>query len=351
MNRKRIKKALIGAVMIFGLCLGGAVLPEEQTIRAASGQIYSCTIHPCYSHPVTEEIEDSGGQASSATGQGMVAGMIGTTGMLEVTEEGKYYLTFRMSLMDYTSNQSFKVQSWGGSGWKEASMGVTNTGTDSNGTTADVCIEVPAKKCVVRGSAYVEPMERNVIFYLYPDSFQTGKPSGMKATMVTEISTSASSVGSSTKNSSSAGSSTEDNRSKASSSESGSTTATNPSSDSTEKKDTSDSAAATAPSAASSVEENTAMEDEAVDPAQELESIEGLSLSTGGAETAEKAVADNEQMVAQNISGFMGTWQWTLVFTISLTVSGLILLGTAAWIVYYFRRNWWRWGYEDDDDE
>ena len=68
-------------------------------------------IHPCYAHPVTGEIEDSGGEASYATGQGMVEGAVYTTGILEVTDSGNYYLTIRLSLMDYTSNHSFWVQS------------------------------------------------------------------------------------------------------------------------------------------------------------------------------------------------------------------------------------------------
>lgn len=119
---------------------------------AAAGTIYTCNITPSYSHPVTGVIEDAGGEASYATGQGMVTGAVHTTGMLEVTEEGNYYLTFRLSLMDYTSNHSFQVQNVGDSGWSTPNMGITGNGSDSNGTTADICVQVPSENCIVRGS-------------------------------------------------------------------------------------------------------------------------------------------------------------------------------------------------------
>ena len=84
---------------------------------AASGTVYSCTINRCYAHPVTGVIEDSGGESSYATGQGMVEGCVYSNGILEVSDDGAYYLTIRMSLMDYTSGHSFQVQNVGDSGW------------------------------------------------------------------------------------------------------------------------------------------------------------------------------------------------------------------------------------------
>ena len=90
-------------------------------------------LHPCYRHPVTGEIEDSGGEASYATGQGMVDGAVYPTGILELTDSGEYYLTIRMSLMDYTANHSFWVQNVGDSGWSTPALGVTGSGTDNNG--------------------------------------------------------------------------------------------------------------------------------------------------------------------------------------------------------------------------
>ena len=46
----------------------------------------------------------------------------------------------------------------------------------------------------------------------------------------------------------------------------------------------------------------------------------------------------------------MGTW--ILILTVSMTFSGLVLLGVAATIVYYYRKNWdKRGGDQDEYDE
>ena len=50
-------------------------------VYAANGTVYTCAITPCYQHPVTGVIEDSGGEASYVTGQGMVEGAVYDTGI------------------------------------------------------------------------------------------------------------------------------------------------------------------------------------------------------------------------------------------------------------------------------
>ena len=158
MREKNWKKNLL-------TCFGAAVLFVAATlgfpvtsVHAESGSVYSCTINRCYSHPVTGEIEDSGGEASYATGQGMVEGAVYASGLMEVTDSGNYYLTIRMSLIDYTSGHSFSVQNVGDSGWSGTGVAVTANGSDSNGTTSDICIQVPSENCIVRVSMYVTPL-------------------------------------------------------------------------------------------------------------------------------------------------------------------------------------------------
>ncbi|MBQ9062427.1 MAG: hypothetical protein IJ121_06355 [Eubacterium sp.] len=171
------------------IVLAGCMIIRPVTVRAESGTIYACTIHPCYRHPVSGEIEDSGGEAAYATGQGMVEGCVSTAGMLEVTDSGRMYLTMRLSLVDYTSDHAFQVQSWGDSGWTDPPIGITGEGSDKNGKTWDITMEVPSEQCVVRGTMMVTPMGRSVIYYFYPDNFTPGEAdgaNGMKAAMVTE---------------------------------------------------------------------------------------------------------------------------------------------------------------------
>ena len=166
-KRNHLKK--ISGFLALAVCgfLGigaGAVSEIAVPVYAESGTVYTCTVNRSYSHPVTGVIEDSGGEASYTTGQGMVEGAVYGDGILEVTDSGGYYLTIRMSLMDYTSNQTFAVQNVGDSGWSSTGTAVTATGSDSNGTTADVCIQVPSENSIVRIGMYVTPMGRDVIF-------------------------------------------------------------------------------------------------------------------------------------------------------------------------------------------
>lgn len=88
MKALKIKKKFLAGFlsMMLALFMGAGIAAVP--VYAASGTVYTCVIHPCYAHPVTGEIEDSGGEASYATGQGMVDGAVYTSGILEVTDSG-----------------------------------------------------------------------------------------------------------------------------------------------------------------------------------------------------------------------------------------------------------------------
>ena len=342
---KKIRKIFVGLLAALVLTVMGAGIGAVP-VRAASGNIYTCVIHPCYAHPVTGVIEDSGGEASYATGQGMVDGAVYTTGILELTDSGEYYLTIRMSLMDYTSNHSFWVQNVGDSNWSSPAIGVTGNGTDDNGATADICMQVPSENCVVRGSMYVEPMGRDVIFYLYPSDYTAGNNTNMNATMVTEASGSGgtstySGSGSTSTESGTSGSGSTNTQSESTGNGNASLSGSSLQSDSellsSDSSDTEPVDNSTeAPALSSSI-------DEAAQPTPstdaELSDAQGLSLSTA-ADTVEEA---------EDMAGSSGGS--VFVMGTAVTVSGLILMGTAAVIVYFFRKNWRRWGGGYDDDE
>ena len=337
---RKVKKALAGLLAVFVLTLLGTGTGAAE-VQAASGNVYTCVIHPCYAHPVTGVIEDSGGEASYATGQGMVDGAVYTTGILELTDSGEYYLTIRMSLMDYTSGHSFWVQNVGDSGWSTPALGVTGNGTDSNGATADICIQVPSENCVVRGSMYVEPMGRDVIFYLYPSDYTAGNSTDMNAAIVTSASGSSTSGGSSGSAGGSGSGSTDTGSGNTGTGTAGSSLQSGSlSSSGSEDSQTSEEGEDTeeAPALSSSIEEAAASSgDSAADT--ELNDVQGLSLST-----AEQASA------SETDSGSGGNGPFAV--GAAVTISGLILMGAAALIVYFFRKNWRRWGggYDDDED-
>lgn len=335
-------------VLLCALCLAAGSFKID--VRAASGSVYTSTITRCYRHPVTGAIEDSGGESGYATGQGMVEGCVGATGLLEVTDSGEYYLTFRMSLMDYTTDHSFLVQNVGDSGWKEMALGQTGSGTDSSGTTADVCVQVPSENCIVRISMYVTAMGRNVVFYIYPGDYQQGNQTGFQATMVTESTpqTDGTSSGQTAANSNTAsGSASQSSTDKNPTAETGTSAdkkETQTSADTTKKEET----------AASTVIEKTETEDTKEDTTEKtktsesssltsiLDSADGLSLSTDAEqeESSENVTTEKESSI--------GTIFATAA---AVTISGVILMWSAAGIGYLFRKNWYRWGGGKDDEE
>lgn len=361
-TRKLLSLMLSLAILFAGLNL------SIQPAHAATGSVYTCSIVPSYRHPLTGSVEDSGGESSYATGQGMVDGCVYSTGMLEVTSDNKYYLTIRMSLMDYTSGHNFQVQTTGDSGWSKTVYGQTAAGSDSNGNTADICIQVPSEKCIIRTSMYVEPMGRDVIFYIYPNNFQAGNSTDMHATMVT----------SSADNQTGTSQNTSDNESnntastaQSASQDSGQTSQTNTqnsaSADSSKAASSSLSTGnltsgqgltADASTDGTSADEtatvpalgNNDMDSTQADAAQnsaEINSAEGLSLSTAvdtdsdGNDNNANASGNNTYTVGEQIA----------IRMIPPLVVGVVLIAAAAAVVYYFRKNWYRWGGGEDDDD
>ena len=332
MTIKRLKNRLSACFLAAATVL--AMIPAVP-VHAESGTVYSCTINRSYSNPVTGEVEDSGGEASYATGQGMVEGCVYGSGMLEVTDSGNYYLTVRLGLMDYTSNQSFSVQNVGDSGWMSTSTAVTGNGSDSNGTTADLCIQVPSENCVVRGSMYVSPMGRDVIFYFYPSNYSEGNSVGMNPAFVTEASGSGAAAQQSVDQGAASGETLEtaDASGSTEDSEESGTEATDE--QAAEASGSTGLASDGLQSAVSAGDSDTASD-------EELKSAQGLSLST------EEDVSDEDGGLSLPESG---TIRSILVLTVSITVAGLILMLVAALLIWFFRKNWRRWGGEDDDDE
>ena len=339
--KNRIKSVVMASALGLAM-LAGFPAVEAQ---AATGSVYTCTINRCYAHPVTGAVEDSGGAGSYATGQGMVEGCVYPTGILEVADDGNYYLTIRLSLMDYTSGHDFQVQSVGDSGWSSTGYTQTGTGSDSNGTTADVVIQVPSENCIVRGTMYVEPMGRNVVFYLYPSNFSEGNNTDMNATMVTESAASNGTAAESAASGGTAAESSSDGESAVSGS-SGSLSSGNSSlqSSGSTSSDSSTGSVSSGKKLQSSISEAAKPSSESETPSTDsstLDSAEGLSLST-----AKDADAADSDSTSTSTSG-------NKVFQIALAVLvvGLILIGVVAAVVFYFRKNWRRWGGGQDDDE
>lgn len=340
-------------------------------VFAASGSVYTCTINRLYQHPVTGEIEDSGGEQSYAVGQGMIEGCIYPTGILEVTDSGEYYLTIRVSLMDYTSGHSFEVQSWGDTDWEKTSAGITGTGTDSNGSTADICIKVPNENCIVRGTMFVETMGRDVIWYMFPDNYKSGNSTDITATMVTEsaVSTVQSEEPATqpvyepeTEPQTYYQVQEEPSQQNTAAEQSYTDVHEAVDSSSTPSNDNKIANGNTAEEKDSKAEETTSSEiilnsiqKEVAEPETDDESLDldyesigkakGLTLSTASSENVE-----NETDIV-NASGDQGAGSRILESTLSILIPGLILIAACVLAVYFIRKNWHKWGHAPDDDE
>ena len=344
MNIAKQKNKILAVLMAFALAVTLTAGFSAMKAYAASGNVYTCVINRCYAHPLTGEIEDSGGESSYATGQGMVEGCVYDGGILEVTDDGAYYLTIRLSLMDYTSDHSFWVQSVGDTGWSSPSeIGITATGTDSNGSTADVCMRVPSENCIIRGSMYVEPMGRYVIFYVYPSDYSEGNNTDMNATMVTTGTAASGNDGSASGTSATSGTT-------GSSLSSGNTSLKSTDTSENETVSESETTAETgedAPKLQSSITEavKPGSDSDLAGTQDSLNQAEGLSLST--AESVDTTDSSGDTVVTVSGSDSSHIFQAAL----AVVVSGLILIGVAAGVVYFFRKNWKRWGGADDDDE
>ena len=324
----------------------------SQPVYAQSGKIYTCNITRCYSHPVTGVIEDSGGESSYATGQGMVESAVGTTGMLEITDGGDYYLTIRMSMMDYTTGHSFLVQKVGDSDWMSTSVTQVSSATDSNGTTTDFRILVPSESCVVRCSMNVTPMGRDVIFYFYPGSYTEGNTSGMTAGIVTETSAAgAQEKDADTENDADIESAAD---TKDTMQTTGKVADTSDTTSSTSLESTSQSgrsasgaesslSAGTSAAGASDTSQTAGSSTSATKNSDG--SVKGVSLSTESSKKESKDTGEESSNMAE-----AGIGKIAVALTLSMTKSGLILIAAGAAVVYLFRKNWKKWGGEEDED-
>lgn len=360
-------------------------------VSAATGNVYTCSISACYRNPSTGVIEDSGGESGYATGQGMVQSCIKETGIMEVTDEGAYYLTFRMSLVDFTSNHSFWVQNMGDAEWTAPSeIGVTGNGTDANGSTMDVCVKVPSESCLVRISMYVDAMGRTVIYYIYPSNYVSGNSTDMNSTMISTENTNNSNSGNNSNsndnntNSSATTNNTINNSDSSANNASNDTSSnTNNSGNSTvantsdvkaneEVDNTTNSSTTTTNNKSQVTDESTStIVDNKGDNSnnEDLENniVSNTNSNANSTNTNTITSIDNkglnlstEKDIDKNIASPNVTTTLTttntatsLVFQITLAViiTGLIFILTIAWIIYFFRRNWIRWKGAEDDYE
>ena len=131
---------------------------------ALDAGVYTAYMTAHYAHPETGVVEDSGGKKSMAIGQGMCEGATSRDAMIEKAANGQMYATVRYVLMDAVQGAEFRVNG----------TAVSSEVTQKRGQEWDFRIPIPNENCVVRGNMYVEPMGRDVVFYMTFSDFKEG---------------------------------------------------------------------------------------------------------------------------------------------------------------------------------
>lgn len=144
--------------IINSLCILALIFANLINITYAYRQETAKTT-PYYSHPVTGVIEDPGN--NPGIGQGMTENVLSPQALVEITDDGRIFLSVRFNLANYIKNESFAVQNYGDENFYSVKAEVTNQTSE----TRDYRFEIPSKNVIVRSSFFVEPMGRDVIFY------------------------------------------------------------------------------------------------------------------------------------------------------------------------------------------
>ena len=140
------------------------------SVQAAANGIYIAKATSHYKHPLTGNIEDSGGSSSAVLGQSMTESATYHKALVEVDQTGNTYITVRLQLMDNIQNPQFQVDGVP----VTADITQENFGAMSEDNTADFRMQVNSENSIIRCSMYVVPMGRDVIFYITVSDLQVG---------------------------------------------------------------------------------------------------------------------------------------------------------------------------------
>ena len=164
----KLPRALCSIAVVLALAAGITAVPAY----ALSNGVYTATSTPHYRHPVTGQIEDSGGEASAVLGQSMTDSATDPHALVEVDESGEVYITLRLMLSQYTQNQQFQVD--GERNGTYTPVTATVMQEDYNADTTDYRMKVPSENAIIRCTMYVIPMGRDVVWYITLSDLKSG---------------------------------------------------------------------------------------------------------------------------------------------------------------------------------
>lgn len=169
---KKKRHLLLAACMAAALAvtfLGQIKAPAGVTAATVTDYLAKAT--PYYKHPVTGKIEDPGN--NEGLGQSMTESVLYSKALIEETSDGKTYATIRIFLTDNISNVRLWSQRTAKDSWTKASAVIMQE--NMNGKyCSDYRLQIPDKTAILRMRFYVEPMGRDVVFYIRFSNLKKG---------------------------------------------------------------------------------------------------------------------------------------------------------------------------------
>ena len=158
--------ALMVCVVVFG-----TMMPVSAS--ALEKGVYTASVVTSYYNPDTGEVDD-GGTANAALGEGMCRSATGTTALVEY--DGKNtWVTIRLLLQSNCKNVALYTRS----GYNSYSkVNYTVMAEDAGEDSIDYRFKVSDAGVKMKGTMYVTPMGRDVVWYLYLNTGSLKKGSG-----------------------------------------------------------------------------------------------------------------------------------------------------------------------------
>lgn len=172
-----MKKTASVLLCIIFICISFCAFALERGAYLAAAQTH-------YINPDTGETDD-GGSKNVAVGEGMCRSVIDEAALVEF--DGKHtYVTLRVLLLSNIRDLKFEIQSVKGDAQSYITAKHDIMSEDAQNDCADYRFEVKSIQNLIRCTAYVIPMSRNVTFYIDVSKI-TGEGGGDFAVTVTDI--------------------------------------------------------------------------------------------------------------------------------------------------------------------
>ena len=136
--------------------------------------VYTGTVTTTYTNPDTGEVDD-GGTANAALGEGMCRSATAETGLVEVDADGNIWLTIRLLLQSNCKDVALYTRTDYNT-YTKADCSVT--AEDAANDSVDYRFQVTDAGVKLKGTMYVNPMGRDVLWYLYIDTTTLAEGSG-----------------------------------------------------------------------------------------------------------------------------------------------------------------------------